>query len=415
VADQDPHKDVTHQSAGVILICDIVDFSLQSIDVQYALVKRLWSITRSHRVVNELGDRASFNSTGDGLLLTTRTEGSKTFRSVVEFAEELIQRMSSKEPEGPSAKLRVGLHCGSFKEFDEQPNDVVPDEIRMSIGTGCNDCARLSSLGDGGMIVVSEEFVQEWYRNAGDQMGYKFYPKIGSEPIQVWVKHGAEQAIRILHQRKKRRVRPPSKVSFIEQVNFEIKHALSEVEQDFVLSIAEWTSPVDAVDRWLRDLQTSLSIRISIFAPPAKAAPVKRKSLICTPYRYHFDGDRTTPSKTSYSLRQGRGGPVAFAYRHNEPYFINNLPDYENSRTVYLSGVRVMGLTERDIEMWGNKPRAILAIPFAFSDQREPDAVLCMDCEQPVDLSNDDLAVVLGGLRDRFAGHLAALWHLRVK
>ena len=136
---------------GVVLIADLVDFSIQLTSVQEKLVRKLWSALEAHPFCKDSPGGVLVNSTGDGLLLAWPS-GTNCDR-VLELAEHLIEVMRDKRDDhDESSGLRVGIHYGRFAVMDLTRLLRLPTQV---IGTAPNECARIVSLGDADDIVIT--------------------------------------------------------------------------------------------------------------------------------------------------------------------------------------------------------------------------------------------------------------------
>lgn len=407
-------------SAGFVLICDIVAFSQMDQPKQADAICRLLGFLEKDELLKPRYD-GEMNGTGDGALLAWSQRGKKTVshRQIIEFGEQLIAHMR-----GSSKKidLRVGIHVGQFRT-------VEPANRRLGIqlvGTGLNECARVSSLGDAGHIIISEAFVEHW-RKAGDYPDHDFYPQ-GENPIVAFVKHDEPLGVRVL---RRSDAHLPEKLRRLLCVDLLIRQTLEEIEQALVFALLDGegqigTDSFSVVSAKVNESAQQLSPRISIFSPARSGEGAQ--TLCPTEYRHHRDSHLRGKGSTQYAIHgENIEGPLARAFDEYEVQVVHRLPLFVDAEGAnnddYYSIMERHGIGKPKVKKMSRKARSFLAFPFGFRyprdvlnspHHRDPEGVVCLDMDSPLEQFEEaQLEMCLKKLSFFFNTTLSALWRLR--
>ncbi|MBI3887021.1 MAG: hypothetical protein HY302_15030 [Opitutae bacterium] len=380
--------------SGLILICDVVDFSPKARTDQGMIVERLWKFVHADKQQKLLGREALINGTGDGLMIACPGhEKQVDHADFLQFALNLIGHMERAQP---GSGLRVGVHQGPFSQL--RPPGA---EVYQAIGTGINQCARLVGIGDSGDITVSEDFIKGWAEDAGKKVRAHFLPAPKHDPYAVVVKRGQTSLLRFYRPGKKRSVLPPRKIATFDRVKQLVKDHLELMARTFE-SYASMVDPALTPEL--------INVRASIFALPGESDSAE---LHPTQFRFHARNHEVKPGETKYSIT-GRGtGPVGRAFVANRHQCLHGLPDYDQAAAAYIRSVQKTGLTKTEIVNFRRHARAFVAVPFGLnSDQAE--GVVCLDTISPLQsLKPADLNDLAELLSAQFSAPLAAFWRLR--
>lgn len=400
--------------AGLILICDIVGFSKMDQPDQVAAISRLWEYLETHELMKRKYD-GSINGTGDGALIAWSQRSEVVPLGVsLEFAEDLIAHMRGNLSR--PVYLRIGVHIGQFLTVN-----TAKRLGKQLVGTGLNECARVSSLGDEGHVVLSEKFCVEWKKaNHQHAIADRLYPK-GDNPIVAYVKHGEPLGVRLLKSRDLNST--PEKLRRLLHVDELLHQVLTEIETAFANCLRSGAStlpsPGDALDVQFAE---SLATRVSILSP----AIVDGDRLLCpTEYRYCRVAMYRKRGTTSYRIQHGRPeGPLAKAFVNYETVVASGLDPSSPDYSAVLGG-EAGPITQDKIENMSRKPGTIIAFPFGMqygpdqlrhsADHPEPEGVVCIDLEAGVleKHATVDVHRVADKLRIFFNNILSSLWKLR--
>lgn len=376
--------------AGVIIISDIVNFSLQKGNKQKELIIKLWKFLENNQFLDKPGK--VLNGTGDGILIAfpNLQAPQVTHLDVVKFCKEWIKYMKTGTNK---TDLRIGIHQGHFERI--KLKDIK--EIQ-AIGTGPNNCARIASIGDAGDIVVSEEFVRSWNRLENGVLK-KFSPSEEDSAHLLYVKHERPQSIRVL---KRPRMKTPQKIGFIEVVREMIIGQLEQVEKTFCRSFK-------IIDNSLS--QEKLSLRVSILAP----VRIDGGRFLCsTPFRYHYKNESTVKGKTKYKITGIPSGPPGQCFFINDTIILRNLPDPESSYKSYCNKLLKTNLTKKEVGDFSRKARSFICIPIGLTIH-EPIAVICVDSRDPLkNIFKKNIRDIAEVIKNQYNIVLSALWKLRI-
>lgn len=380
--------------SGLILICDIVNFSPKADTEQEAAVYRLWKFVHTRTQRKLLGSETLINGTGDGLMIACPGHQQQVdYADFLKFATRLVSHMQRAKP---AIGLRVGVHQGPFKQ--PQPPG---SKVYQAIGTGINQCARLVGIGDAGDITVSEEFIRNWAKNNGAKVRKRFLPAPGNDPYAVVVKRGETSFLRFYRAGKlKSKARPHSIVTF-DRVNQLLRDHLKLMAGTFEYYVRK-------IDPALTPKK--INVRVSIFAPPEDA---ESPALHPTQFRYHSHNHEVKPGETRYALTQQGAGTVGRAFVANRQQCLHRLPDYDRLPEQYVRKVRRTGMTRAQIEKFSRHARAFVAVPFGLIPN-QAEGVVCLDTISPLEsLTLTDLHDLAELLAAAFSAPLAAFWRLR--
>ncbi|MCC6415546.1 MAG: hypothetical protein IT582_06530 [Opitutaceae bacterium] len=376
---------------GFILIGDIVDFSKMSQEDQVAAVSHLWRFF-AKPAWEKWHERAYFNCTGDGLVLTCPTGRHREF---VDVAGALIKHMHSARPR---VGLRIGLHLGPFS----QPRLAGVNDLQ-AIGTGINQCARLCPLGDDGDIALSEEFVKGWYNEEQDKISRSLAPPLEEPAIEVFIKHSETMLVRFHRSKLTKGRPPPRRIQDYDRARSLLLDLLRDMEQ--------------VVEGALRNASTrikkhQLDIRVSLFAEQFRQ---RRLQLRATDLRYQRSGTTVMPGDTVYPIDHGGRGPVgrAFASPQKGCQVINNLPTPAKVDAYVAAMGRQTGLEADIVRQFQRKAQTFIAIPFGL-DPGKASGVICIDIMDPLtEFPIEELKSFAKELSNAYALTVAALWRIR--
>lgn len=385
--------------AGFIVLIDIVDFSLLVADEQERCVRALWAAVEGHGAVTS-NSEVLHSGTGDGILSAFPRNGVTVPHHVVlEFAEAVAH---AAEAHTPPFHIRVGVHEGEFARLHGLGSLQV-------VGTGPNECARVCSIGDGGHIVVSEEFVASWAKQSKG-IHIKFQPSEPDHPVEVFVKHGVSMRVRLF--RRARADQPvgadepvPRKFVVLDAVEARIRRILEEVEQ---LVLGEVAARLPRSN----GLRERLSIRTSLCATRSTDGVTR---LVPTDYRFNHAKDGVGKGVSQYRVQPAEGPPGA-AYATGAVQAVVGLPAYERARpNAYLEHVeRELNVPREVARRWQRHARSFLSVPFGLTSSKV-DGVLCIDILDPlVGFPRDDLLTLGALIEQQYAVLLAALWAVRI-
>lgn len=409
-------------SAGFILICDIVEFSRMEQPDQANAILRLLNFLEGNELLKARYD-GEMNGTGDGALLAwSQRETPVTHGQLLDFAEELVAHMRGARRR---IDLRIGIHVGQFRT-------VVPASRRLGIqlvGTGLNECARVSSLGDAGHIIVSEDFVTHW-RRAGHFKREDFFPE-AENPIVAFVKHNEPLGIRVYRGAASGASLPERLLKLI-SVDALMMQTLTQIENSFAYTLSNWLrpngSPSLSRDQ-VQEMVRKLSARISVLSP---ASTNGIEQLFPTEYRHHQDPLLRGKGKTPYLIDGSKiEGPLALAFTENKPQVVHRLPlaklptggesngDFER----YCAMFSEHGVGREKIAKMSRLARSYLAFPFGLPyladplnsrSRRDPDGVICLDLGDPLEeFEEPQLRACMMETQQYFNSILSALWRLR--
>lgn len=387
-----------------MLIGDVVDFSKAPAIDQRKIVETIWQFLTNHPTISGVS-KASVNGTGDGALIAF---DDIPFTDAIILALEWIDFMREQPT---TSGLRVAIHTGKYQRIE------VPGHDKQVAGIGPNECARLSSIGDGGDIVLSERFVEMWAEECGkmDSGVYRYLsPKF--DPIELVVKHGVTQLIRLFSIEANRA--PPKKIKRLDVIAQTLKEqVLRDIHDGFLLTLCEYDSELAALNtsKSSRRLISRISARVSILTED----PNRPGELSSNGYRYHESNSATVKGSVTYSIDPASPtGPAGHAFVRCTPVVANKLPDdWDNPNGRYAAKLlKDFGLNAEAISSMRRKPRSWVCFPFGLHLERmPPDGVVCIDCDDPLaGVSKKQLEEVADEISESYGLLVATLWNLRL-
>lgn len=386
--------------SGLILICDIVDFSLLSREEQRQAVQRLWQYIDRDDAVRTLGADRIINGTGDGFMIACPDHKQEVdHEEFIKFAEGMIRHMARSRPR---RGLRIGIHQGAFTSIDlEFPIDGLGQcKSRQGVGKGINRCARIVSISDDGDITVTEQFINEWADTANDSIRERFSPRPDKDPFEIIVKHGETLKLR-LHRPGNRVNRPwPRKIRGMQDAQRQLGQQLELIRIGFE----------EYLELLCNSLDLGLDVRVSIFA---RGNHKDAGFLLPTQFRHHLKDHGVGEGSTRYSIKNHGSGAAGRAFVGHSPVQLIHLPDPRRQLKRYIAELAGVGLDRKTVRGFYRKARAFIAFPFGM-DARHPDGVVCIDVLEPLaQLSAKDVTEVARFLQSHFSVTLSSLWRLR--
>jgi class 3 adenylate cyclase len=408
--------------AGAVLLCDIVGYSKLSATIQAGAVRHLLNFLCDDPLLKPK-DARIINGTGDGALICwPQVKRKVSCPEIMAFSERLISHMLSTP--NKRIELRIGIHIGQFRR-------VFPKSSAVGFqvtGTGLNECARISSIGDAGNVVVSEDFIAHWKKSMdGDALAMnRFYPSEAS-PVTVYVKHNEPMRVRLyVHGPVTRR--SPTKFLAIGGVTQRIFSVLAKIESSFIDKLLEYKDkPMiqgankDNSNTKVRDeLARKISMRVTVFLLSEEDS--KSPKLVPTEYRYHRDPAWRYKSAIEYVVKQERPeGPLAQSVISGSPQVLHGLkvprasiqPNASAELTrEYLLQLDEAGIGRDKALMMKRPPRSIIGFPIVTNFPNDPLSneprvihwgAICMDADDPLDeFSRDELTTVAESINKEF-------------
>lgn len=388
--------------SGLILICDIVDFSHLSRQEQKAAVERLWNFINHDRWEDLLGVDRIINGTGDGFMIACPDHAQEVqHRDFIDFADAMVRHMARARPR--RIGLRIGIHQGAFTWLDLKfkLHELGECRARQGIGKGINRCARIVAIGDDGDITVSEKFIEEWADTDEERVRRNFSPRPPKDAFEVTVKHGETLELRFF--RPGGRVnRPwPKKMEAVRAAQKQLRVQLQLILNGFCYYVA-------LLDPTLK--VRNLDVRVSLFA---EGLLDDERLLLPTKFRHHQRDHGIQEGATCYSVTGAGAGPAGRAYVGHQIEIWPHLPDPKKAGRDYIRALSKTGLDRATIRGFYRKARAFIAFPFGMQPSR-PDGVVCIDTMHPLlGLTNPQIRDIARFLQRHFAVTLSALWRLR--
>lgn len=401
----------TFTDDGLVLICDIVDFSRLHHDMQALAVDRLWSFLKVGRNRPLLANRKSYvvNGTGDGLMLAYVSDN-VVFRhqQFIEFAAGLVPHMLAGEP---PFQLRVGINQGPFG-FVRPPGS----KTRQAVGTGINQCARIVAVGDSGTVTVSEDFVNKWSKRSGADIRKYFVPAPAKPAHDVVIKRGEVFSLRFyapvgggLHSASK-------KIESFHVVRSLITRQLVAMEAALIGLLYEAQPALK---------ETPLDIRISVLTE--RLHDHVGRALCTTDYRHHARDHAIKASNTAYPMTDKGSSPAGHAYQTNSVCVIYGLPEWLSTQPATQDEYHRQFVTNRPysplnrdiVNGFSRHARAYHSFPFSLmkadpANGQYPDGVICIDILQPLEgFTEEQLTAFTKQLQTKYSDALALLWRLR--
>jgi hypothetical protein len=383
---------------GLIIVGDIVDFSLMTGIDQGKVMENLWNFLSKHELLRPEKNPAILGTLDGAVVALQQVDCEK----ILDFAVKWIEEMKNNQP---SAGLKVGIHAGTFEVID-----IPGNRVKLVIGTGPNDCSRIVKIGDAGNILVSEEFVKTFERHVGDSIYHKFIPGKSKEPMEVFVKRGGSQSIRIYNYSNDLTASAPRRLAILDLIDRYLKEViLPEIENFFIVLLQKGDPSLK---------RHKIRPRISILAPD----PHNRSILASTNFRY--SGLKTDPGllsqgSTTYSLEGEGQGPCGRAFNSSPPTpkVVNNLPNYRQRSLEYIYELNnKWDIPVHIIRNFRRHARAFIAFPFLISEEiSERDGVICIDTKSPLEsIPVSELVDLAEEVMVSYSDLIAALWRLRV-
>jgi hypothetical protein len=308
-----------------------------------------------------------------------------------------------RDDNGPSAAFRVGIHEGQLQIVRVfVPGGRAQHGGEQIVGAAPNLCQRIASLGDGGDILLSEEFCRKWAEHDGAS-SVTLAPPLDQPPISATVKHGTTLQVR----RIARKGSPPRYFAEANAVSHHLGEAMAHTERAFVGLVQQVNDALTPA---------TVSARVSLWVPDPRPG---KNQLEPTDFRYHRRGERIQPSTTRYAtLRRGKG-PVGRAFKSNKPQLVLHLPPYDtdqNRRDYENQLSSRTGLNKSTVRnCFSRHARAFVSIPVGL-EGKVPDAVVCIDTDHPLTgITDAQCLKIATHLRAAFGVRIAALWRLRRK
>lgn len=384
--------------AGIIVIADIQDFSLMKAEDQLPAVERLWSYVEridpltSNREA-ERRDEVLWNGTGDGILVAFACNRIVPDKSeIIRFCDSLIEHCAAGQP---PVKVRIGVHQGQFRRVRALGRVQV-------VGNGPNECARICSIGDGGHIVCSDDFVRPWHMDTEGVLK-RFRPAELDHPLEVFVKHDMSMRVRFL--RRQRSPRGPSRrIVRLDAADQRLLNTLEEIERVLVEVLRADESGPDGTTRSVRE---ALDARISLLGYRKRDG-----RLYPTTFRFHAEDRFTAKGETSYLPGHG---PFGAALKKRRVEVLHRLPDYEKDPEQYLSMLKQAGVPKATVRRrWSRHARSFVCFPVGIAEN-VVDAVVCIDMMDSLSrMERRKLAQIGEFLHDCFGPSLGAVWALRL-
>lgn len=319
-------------------------------------------------------------------MVAFKHNGETTHEQVLQFANQWIR-------DNAITRYRIAIHLGNFSSLI-----IDGKQFPELIGKGINEASRLL-IGDGGDIILSEEFFQNWLQKCGSSIKTRVIPQEG--PLEKYVKHNYRQRFRIL---VRPRTTPTIPKSFIilDKVKEYLKSDLINLNISYSEKIARSTAGVIS--------KGVLDSRVSLFAPEKCDG---EWLLLCTSFRYDSGDHTKIEGLTRYRAGQG---PVGLAYQNYAPVVVHQLPDPTDMGEYCRQLAEVTNLDSATVHGFGRRARSFVALPIGLVEGQghAPDGVVCLDSPHPLDLTTtEQLGEIANRLLAEFSRVIAAFWNLR--
>lgn len=382
---------------GYILVADIVGFSERSQKEQVRMVQHLLATHRDDPfVASRKGEPSYLNSTGDGFVYATSSEGDLELPlQFFELAIRLVQGAGRFEgAKGRPMEIRVGLHFGSL-------TSNIDGGEGFSVGSGINWAARICDLCAPSQVLVSEELVAEIRARIDDEaLADRVFPRAEEPWFSAQVKHNRTARFRVLLDPALSKAAPP-RLARGELIGRHLRQALEILGESIAVSLCRKGESVKAATKrlnprltvWVPNSNGVLhSLRPRVVLPPAPGAP-------------------TGPSRTAWAASGTPMGPVSAAFIGKAPVCLLDFPDPAKDPEGYEARWGGCNVPAEVVEGFSRRARSFLALPLILFE--EPAGVLCVDLMDPL-TGQDALALVLiDELQLRSGYFLSALLHLR--
>lgn len=392
-----------------IVVFDFQDFSTLDATEQKNAAQDLWKVINNDEYIqeNEANDKVSWNGTGDGGLVTFKE---CSFSKVIEFTNTVIEASKVN-----GTKLRAAIHYDLcvFTKIDSLGKS---DQI---LGKGPNEASRLVSLGDPYDIIVSEDFAQKWYAVNHDEAKQALYPSIEGIPLQVFIKHGIPQALRIYTQNSmssSQEHKMPEQIKRLNDTNRHIDALLEVIEKGVIGYLINIKQSLN------RD---KIDARISILSPKPKSED--SSFLESTGFRYHYKDYKTGKGDTVYRWNsegtdEKPHGPAGVSFSEGKIVCVRNLPDPSKNKAKYINVLhKEWNIPIEVINQFSRKARTFVEIPFGLTQSENDLAIIsegmiCIDIMNPLRwLKDEELCYLAKSLFKSYNVTLASLWRLRLQ
>lgn len=390
---------------GLILLADIVDFSMYRGTVQSQVIGSLWKFIQDN-LPNQETRPPLVDGYLDRVVVAFRIANHE---QVLNFASRLIRYMSQ-DTQPQEVNLRIGIHVGAFQCVEKPTNQST-----HVIGTGPNHCARITEIGDAGHIIVSEDFVASWKEELGNTIFSRLSPR--ESPIFLLSKDGSPKQIRIYRpsEIEESEVSVPKRLVQLQVAEKQLKeNVLLEIEEAFM----------DLVTGYDQNLCWDMvRPRISLLAPaPSDSGP---DELFATEFRYLRKPDPgsfsiqslTKRGQVAYKLANGMQGTAAKAFDSRFPQVLCDLPNYKESPEDYIKRLAEWDLPEDIVRRFSRHARAFVSFPFMIAENEYPDGVITIDTWSSLTteyLPEENLLTIALRLMSIYGLIVSALWRLRV-
>ncbi len=430
---------------GVILVGDIVDFSGDRFkpNEQSALMKHLWKWLHEHRLWR--GWKLYLDSTLDGAIIvfdTNHGDGENCIEyEALELAQEWIKFVTAgagvPSLKGKKVGFRVGIDAGNYEIFDlpEEAGQMKRTLSEKIVGTGPNDCDRLTRLAGDSDIVVSEDFVRALKRqDQNPKWVQHFYPSLNEVPSQAFPKAYRAQDFRLFTGHKPgEKVEMPKILRELQAATDQITKILEQVAEEYWEGLYELAAvklekqtvqaskgkaakPQEALWKQTLNAENAL-LRVSFFLPDPQD---HENRLRCSLFRVtdpdlseEQRGRIPVVSQTVYSITGEGQGPAGHAYVSKKPFVHFGLPDADAEWEKYLKKMQPLGMTEAECLKSSRHARSFMCFPCSLGDLT-PEAVVCIDGMTSLELfSKNELLNVADYLQRRFGLVLALLSKVR--
>ena len=337
-------------------------------------------------------DHYYMNGTGDGVLLVLNVPdavGDDPYLRAIRIGERILDAVDLFEPpsnwNGESLAIRVGATVGDCYW------GIAVMGGRHVVGSGPNWAARITQIGDGGQLVVSEKLVDAAAQRFGNHAWLTdcLSPPMADQPHEVAVKHGKRAHFRMFLRPADRQPGAPPVVPKALLRERRLMKAVWEF-MNGTLNLV-----VDTFGRWRLGPRV-LNPRLTLWAEDPQHLGV----LGPTEFRL-VRGRRQAGGKSETRYRYDplpeAVGPVGLAWALKRALAVVGLPDpdageLEYKRAIQDYEVRGAGgpyklrLSPADIDRWTRLSQGFLCWPVMLGDGSSP-CVLCADFSAPLDVT----------------------------
>lgn len=403
---------------GLIICCDLNEFSAEDLMRQQALIKRLWESVLSSPLykLHQGHKRAFAGEAADGLVVGFLD--SVAPKEAIALAARLSKAIAAAKH---APGLRLGLHYGVFVSIQVSGNRSV------LTGTGINECAKVTSYGGSVGMILSERFVDVMRQTLELESSW-FEPSLDHSPIDVFGRSAGDLGIRLYRGKNvadEHKNYIPNRFKNLVAVNDRIRGVLEVVEGLTQRLLVKATG-----DNTITE--ATLAARISIFAK-RKAA---RKQFLCPMARYSRANRHAMLTGTRYPLDASTNrplnkedeSPLVRAFKYAECVCVSGLPKWSadpQDQERYFAAAEAAKFDRDLVRGWSCRSRSILIFPFGLFDfgrgsgqeSTEPDGLICIDTELPLNGISDEVlrTQVLGVLQQETTLHLPVIWALRTR